>query len=218
MVECAHADDKSAKRMKLVIGAARVSRSAMRSALIAAWLVLAMAGTAAAQPGMTVPSSLPPPPTRQQGEELSESTAVWLSLGGTAASWTLVAVASEMGGSSNAGRIGTIGALGTLFAPSFGHWYARSFLTRGLGLRVAGVAATFFGLSILLSQCDDECSNAGLAAALMLGGAGLYVGGTIDDIAAAPGKVRQYNQRFQNVVVAPMIRGDGSGLMIAGRF
>jgi hypothetical protein len=206
--------------MKLVIGAARVFRSAMRSALIAACLVLAMAGTAAAQPGMTVPSASPPPPTPQQGEELSESTAVWLSLGGTAASWTLLAVASKMdqGGSSNAGRIGTIGALGTLFAPSFGHWYARSFLTRGLGLRVAGAAAAFFGLSLLLSQCEDECSGAPLAGALMLGGAGLYVGGTIDDIAAAPGKVRQYNQRFQNVVVAPMIRADGSGLMIAGRF
>lgn len=192
----------------------------MRSALIAAWLVLAMAGTAAAQPGMTVPSSLPPPLPPPQGEELSESTAVWLSLGGTAASWTLVAVASKMdqGAGSNAGRIGTIGALGTLFAPSFGHWYARSFLTRGLGLRVAGVTATFLGLSILLSQCDDECSNAGLAAALMLGGAGLYVGGTIDDIAAAPGKVRRYNQRFQDVAVVPMIRGDSSGLMIAGRF
>jgi len=192
----------------------------MRAALIAAWLVLAMAGTAAAQPGMTAPSSLPPPPTRQQGEELSESTAAWLSLGGTAASWTLLAVASKMdqGGSSNAGHIATIGALGTLFAPSFGHWYAHSYLTRGLGLRVAGAAATLLGFSLLLSQCEDECSNAGFAAALMLGGAGLYLGGTIDDIATAPGKVRQYNQRFQNVVIAPMIRGDSSVLMIAGRF
>jgi hypothetical protein len=192
----------------------------MRSVLIAVWLVLAIAGAAAAQPGMTVPSSLPPPPPPQQGEVLSESTAVWLSLGGTAASWILIAVASEMdqGAGSNAGRIGTIGALGTLVAPSFGHWYARSFLTRGLGLRVAGATATFFGLAILISQCEDECSNAGLAAALMLGGAGLYVGGTIDDIATAPGKVRRYNERFHDVALVPMIRGDSSGLTVAGRF
>jgi hypothetical protein len=192
----------------------------MRSALIAAWLVLAMAGTAASQPGMTVPSSLPPPPTPQHGEELSESTAVWLSLGGAAASWTLVAVAWEMAqrDSSNAGRIGTIGVLGTLFAPSAGHWYARSFLTRGLGLRVAGVTATFLGLA-MVSQCDDECSDlAEVAGVLAVGGAGLYIGGTIDDIAAAPGKVLRYNQRFQSLAVAPMIRGDSSGLMIVGRF
>lgn len=127
-------------------------------------------------------------------------------------------VGDGSGAGSNAGRIGTIGALGTLVAPSFGHWYARSFLTRGLGLRVAGATATFFGLAILISQCEDECSNAGLAAALMLGGAGLYVGGTIDDIATAPGKVRRYNERFHDVALVPMIRGDSSGLTVAGRF
>jgi len=192
----------------------------MRFALPAALLVLAMAGSAAAQPSLTSPSSWPPPPTAPQGEELSESTAVWLSLGGTAASWTLLAVASKMdqGPGSNASNIGTIGALGTLLAPSFGHWYAHSYLTRGLGLRVAGVTATFFGLGVLLGSCEDECSDAGLAAALLLGGASLYVGGTIDDIATAPGKVRRYNERFQNVALVPMIRSDSGGLMIAGRF
>lgn len=197
----------------------------MRFALSAVLLALAIAGTAAAQPAMTPPSMAPlppsasPPPTMQQGEALSESTAVWLSLGGTVASWGLIAVASQMeeGPGSNAGNIASIGALGTLLAPSFGHWYAHSYFTRGLGMRVAGVGATYLGLGILFS-CEEECSNTGLAAALLLGGAGFYLAGTIDDIATASGKVRRHNERLRNVAIVPMIRSDSGGLALAGRF
>jgi hypothetical protein len=202
------------------------SWSAMKFALPAVLLALAIAGTAAAQPAMTPPSTSPlppsawPPPTMQPGEALSESTAVWLSLGGTVASWGLIAVASQMderlGG--NAGNIASIGALGTLLAPSFGHWYAGSYFTRGLGMRLAGVGATYLGLGILLSGCEEDCSNAGLAAALLLGGAGFYLAGTIDDIATASGKVRRHNERLQNVAIVPMIRSDSGGLALAGRF
>jgi hypothetical protein len=193
----------------------------MRASLTAAWLVLALAGTAAAQPSMTPPSALPQP-AAPPAEELSESTAAYLSLGGTIAAWSLIAVASEMdhGAGSKAENLATIGALGTLLAPSFGHWYARSYLTRGLGLRVAGIAATVVGIGILLPGCEEDCNNTGLGVALLLGGAGLYVGGTIDDIATAPGKVSRYNedQRFHNVALVPMVRSNSGGLAVAGRF
>jgi hypothetical protein len=192
----------------------------MSSAVYSALFVLAMAGNAAAQPGLAPPSASPPQPALQ-GDELSETTALWLSLGGTAASWTLVALAADMDhrGSSKAGDIATIGAFGTLFAPSFGHWYARSLVTRGLGLRLAGAAAVFVGLGVVVG-CDGECSGSevDVALALALAGTGLYVGGTIDDIATAPGRARSYNHRFQNVAVVPMIRRDNSGFMITGRF
>lgn len=157
---------------------------------------------------------------QQPGEELSEDTAVWLSLGGTLASWTLIGVATNMDSqSSNAGRLAKIGLLGTLLAPSFGHWYAHSFLTRGLGLRLAGVLSGYLGVVSAFS-CEDDCTSSGtnLAAGLLLAGAGLYIGGTIDDIITAPGEARRYNHRFQNVTIAPMIRSDSRGLMLTGQF
>jgi len=197
----------------------------MRSAVPITLLVLAMAGTAAAQPGMTSPGvtspSFPPPqPMQQPGEELSETTALLLSLGGTAASWTLVAVAVEMAdrGTSNAGAIGTIGVLGTFFAPSFGHWYAHSFTSRGLGLRSAGVVTVLVAGMILVVEGVTRNTNLLPAQAVFIAGAGLYVGGTIDDIVTAPGAARRYNHRFENVAIVPMIRGDNSGFMITGRF
>jgi hypothetical protein len=212
----------------------------MRSVATTALLVLAMAGTAAAQPGVTAPTTAPPDatspiaappgatspiaappqPTQQPGEELSEGTAVWLSLGGTLASWTLIGVATNTDNQgSNTGRIAAIGAFGTLLAPSFGHWYARSFFTRGLALRLAGALSAFLGAAGAFAECDD-CSNSGttLPVGLLLVGAGLYIGGTIDDIVTAPGDVRRYNHQFENVTIAPMIRSDSRGLMITGRF
>jgi len=165
---------------------------------------------------MTSPSV----PTQQSGEELSEDTAVLLSLGGTLVSWTLIGVATHMDNESgNAGRIAKIGALGSLLAPSFGHWYARSFFTCGLTLRLAGVVAGFLGFVGVLA-CEEDCTSSGpaLSAGLLLAGAGLYIGGTIDDIVTAPGEARRYNQRFQNVTIAPMIGRDNRGLMITGRF
>jgi hypothetical protein len=192
----------------------------MRSAVPIALLVLAMAGTAAAQPGVTSPSFPPPQPMQQPGEELSETTALLLSLGGTAASWGLIAVAIEMDdqGISHAGAIGTIGALGTFFAPSFGHLYAHSFTSRGLGLRSAGVVAVLVAGMIAVEEGVTGNSNPHPVEAFLIAGAGLYVGGTIDDIVTAPGEARRYNHRFGNVAIVPMIRGDNSGFMITGRF
>ena len=103
-----------------------------------------MAGTAAAQPYLNSPSGSPSPPSGSSSSpsgslsppsdsppqltpplpgELSETTALWLSLGGTAASWSLVVLGAELSHQDSrvAGDLATLGVLGTLVAPSFGH-------------------------------------------------------------------------------------------------
>jgi hypothetical protein len=161
------------------------------------------------------PVSSPPQLTQQpQGDDLGETTAIALSLGGTVASWVMVAASSN-------GSLVAIGAFGTLFAPSLGHWYARSYFTRGLGVRLLGVVAVVAGVAVAASECSlfsGKCEESAAFPILLIGGAALYVGGTIDDIATAPSKVRRYNHRFQNVAIVPVIRGDSSGFAIAGRF
>ena len=193
----------------------------MRSAVAAALLVVAVAGTAAAQPGATPPTSVVPQPMVRPGEELSETTALWLSLGGTAASWTLVVVGFKMdsGGKGIAGSIAAGGLLGTLVAPGFGHWYARSYLSRGLGLRFVGIATALAALVSEFFECTGvSCQRPLLPEVLLFTSLGLYAGGTIDDVVTAPGKARRYNHRFQNMAIVPVIRADTSGFAITGRF
>lgn len=194
----------------------------MRPALLIASLVLVTAGTAAAQPGLTPPVSPPPqaaqplppaPPAQPQGE-VSEGAALALSLGGTAAAWTLLLTAS---GNHGSGDLVLLGLAGVMVAPSFGHWYAHSFATRGLGLRLAGLGSFTVALALAV-QCEDECNNGTAIQGAVLLSLGLLIAGTIDDIVTAPGEARRYNQRFQNVSLVPMVRRDTGGLMLTGRF
>ena len=189
----------------------------MRPAAVAALCLLAIAGTAAAQPGMSPPSALPPPTVQPPGEPVNETTALMLSLGGTAAAWGLFAISARGDRpSGSTSRLATIGVLGTLVAPSFGHWYAHELLSRGLGLRVGGVAASLVGL-IAAAACS-ECEINEPAVVLVLTGAALYVVGTLDDIATAPRRARHYNERVQGLAVAPMVGRDSAGFAITGRF
>ena len=191
----------------------------MRSVVAIGWLVLAMAGSAAAQPGAAPPSSPPPQPIQAQPAELNEDTAALLSLGGTVGAWGLVAlVSANEPPSSLKGGIATMAALGTLFGTSLGHWYAQSVVTRGLGLRVGGAALTFVGLVKSFVECQDHCPDSTVTAGLVLGGAALFLIGTVDDIATAPHDVRRYNRRLHGVAIAPAIGRDSGGVMIAGRF
>jgi hypothetical protein len=193
----------------------------MRSAAIIASLVLGLAGTATAQPGLTPAASpaLPPPPAMPpQGDALNENTALALSLGGTMASWSLILAASELSAQSRvAENLGWIGAAGVLLGPSFGHWYARSFVTRGLGLRIAGVVTTTVAFGYL-AGCEDGCNHSGVLAGALLTGVGLMFAGTLDDIITAPGAARRYNERSGSFAVVPMVRRDASGVMLTGRF
>jgi hypothetical protein len=201
----------------------------MKIAAATTSLVLALAGSASAQPGMTDPEEPPPAPAPRpapSGGELSESTALALSVGGTIGSWALVIGAAKIEGSDGdtASMLGTAGALGVMFGPSFGHWYAGKFATRGLGLRALGIATAFAGAMVAFSQCplfaeDEEggCDDTG-GAMIALAGVGLFIAGTIDDIATAPGRVRKRNARLAGLAVAPVVTQHSAGFALGGRF
>ena len=187
----------------------------MKSLVAAATVAsVAIAAPAHAQPGDVMPVQAL---TQPQFDTVDEDTAIGLSLGGTVASWALLIA----GGETNNGTMSGIGALGTLLAPSLGHWYAHQALTRGLGLRVLGATAGMVGFALVLDHLFDETSSNnddGTAGALLLVGAGLYVAGTVDDIATAGAAARKYNSRFENVSLMPMLQHGGGGFSLTGRF
>jgi hypothetical protein len=98
----------------------------MRLTVAVALFILA-AGPAAAQPAPTSPEPVPAQPTPAQGEELSETTALWLGIGATAASWSLLVVGAER----KQGALAAAGGIGTFLLPGSGHIYAGSFDGRG---------------------------------------------------------------------------------------
>jgi hypothetical protein len=167
------------------------------------------------QPQYVAPQPVYVQPSRDQ---VNTDVALGLSLGGTALSWGMLIVASR-DGNENEG-LATAGAIGTMFAPSFGHWYAHHGFSRGLGLRLVGLTAAVIGFGMALDDLFEENDDGdeGAAAGLMLVGAGLYIGGTIDDIATAGSAARRYNSRFENVGVVPTMNAHGGGVSIAGRF
>src|SRR5687768_15794321 len=139
-------------------------------------LAVAQPGMTAAQPGMTAPTP---------SEPLSEGTALALSLGGTAASYALL-FGGALGGS---GTAELVGFGGVLLAPSFGHWYADKYLTRGLGLRALGLGVVLTGAMISLSECPltfdhsaEPCEESDRGPAVAIAGLAVFAWGTIDDI------------------------------------
>jgi hypothetical protein len=192
----------------------------MKTAIITASLSLALAGTAAAQPGMT--SQVPGEPAARAAEPLSENLALTLSLGGTLGSLGLMFGAASVGNGSEsmAALMGTAGALGFVFGPSFGHWYARKYFTRGLGCRLVGGAALFGAVALALENFGSSDDGPGESAVvgLVFSGLILYVVGTLDDIVTAPSRVRKHNQRLKDIAVTPLAVSHGGGLGLTGRF
>jgi len=185
-------------------------------------------GSARAQPGTVAPAPAPAPPAPPAPygygyveapvapayDQVSEDVALGLSLGGTVASYALLIV----GGATDNPTAGTVGAIGAMVAPSLGHWYSHHYLTRGMGLRLAGVGASFLGLVMAIDSIDSETDNGDGAALMLLAGAGLFVAGTVDDIATAPSAAREYNHRFEDVQLVPMMNAHGAGVGLVGRF
>lgn len=204
----------------------------MKTALIIAAVSVALVGSAAAQPGMTSPVSAEPQPAPVRTEKLlSESHALTLSLGGTLGSLGLIACSGLAGDA--AALVGLAGGLGFVLAPSFGHWYAGKYFTRGLGLRLLGGAVGSVGLVFALGQAfsgfgdhssdeEAESEESAVPIVLLLGGLGMYIYGTVDDIMTAPRRVRRHNERLNgrlmDVTVAPLAVSRGGGLALTGRF
>jgi len=210
----------------------------MRS-VVAAVLVL-LAGAAQAQPGLTpsldptptVPASAPslgsdspvvrrspervPPPAPRPGE-VSANTALTISLGGTLASWAVLAA----GIGAESSPIALTGALGTLLLPSAGSWYAGEAGGIGLTMRAVGAIGVLYAASNA-TECDDyeaSCNNnSGGAGAVALAGVALYLTGTIVDLAAAPSAARRHNRELRALSVAPTVHPGGGGVMVLGRF
>jgi len=192
----------------------------MRLAVVVA-LVLTTASTAMAQPAMTQPAP--------QGEEVSEGSALAWSLGGTVASYAAIGA-----GVTLHSGFGTVGLIGALVAPSFGHWYAGKYVTRGMlgrGLGIVtfivGALADSEGCSLFYSghgdpepaDCGDDFRTV-KGTALMIAGIALFVGGTVDDIVTAPRRARRHNEKLRalSVSVMPVVRHDSGGLALVGRF
>lgn len=208
------------------------------SASILVSIFFALAGRASAQPGITEPvpvpapapvpaygppyASPPPEPRPAPQGQLSEGTALALSLGGTIGSYGLIYVGIRLADDSDsANLLVTAGSLSAFFAPSFGHWYAGKFATRGLGLRAGGAVVAVIGASVALSQCplfSEEPCDGTEGVLIALAGMGMYIAGVVDDIATAPRRVRERNARASSIAVAPMVTGRSAGLAIGGRF
>lgn len=206
--------------------------------IIVATVLLVGATTAQAQPGMTDPDDAPvtaaPVPTGPVPGEVDPDIALALSLGGTLGSYGAVALAIAAEPSEWGGYLGTAGIIGTLIAPTFGHWYAGAIVTRGMGLRAGGLVVAIIGAIAdsegcglfyggheeVPADCGDNFRTA-KGTVLMLGGIALFAGGTIDDIVTAPRRARRHNERLRaqlTVSVAPVMHRDGGGLVLTGSF
>jgi hypothetical protein len=194
-----------------------------KTAIATGALLLALADGAAAQPGLT-PEPAPRPLAPVKPDDLkSEGLALALSVGGTVVSWGLLLGADHIAGDDGdqAELLGAAGALGVMLAPSFGHWYAGKILTRGLGLRGAGTLTVMIGGAVFLAECplfSDEPCQPVWGRLLTIVGASLFAAGTVDDIIAAPRRVRRHNRELTELVITPVVTPHAAGLAFGGRF
>jgi hypothetical protein len=198
---------------------------------IVAMFVFLATSVAQAQPGTALPMTQSSPSTLHHPDEVSETTALELSLGGTLASYGAIGLAIALRGNGAAGYIGTAGMIGTLIAPTFGHWYAGAIVTRGMGLRagglvvfVIGALADNEGCSLVYGDPQSEPADCGddfrtkKGTALMFTGIAMFVGGTVDDIVTAPRRARRRNDTLRaSLAVAPYVHRDSGGLVLTGR-
>ena len=181
---------------------------------------LVTATVAHAQPGLT-PLASPSAPVSEPAELKSPTTATLLALGGAVAPVVMIAVGGETG---NDGLISG-GFLASTLTPSLGHWYAGEFLTTGMALRGVGGLLFITGVAQALSGAcwgGGDCGGSGGGgendgAALILLGAGSYVGGTVYDVATAGAAARRYNRTHgAQMAVAPTMIPSAGGAMAMG--
>jgi len=165
----------------------------------------------------------------------SESTALALSIGGEVASLVLIAApAFRIGGCSygpsNGLRecddldaalpmVSVAGVVGTLVAPSLGHWYAGKPFTRGLKTRLLGVGIAAAGALLFADACLAEgCSRAAeLPGQIVMAAGGVaYLVGTVDDLSSVRRAVRESNRR--QLALTPIPVRSGGGLALVGQF
>lgn len=168
-------------------------------------IVSLLSGVAAAQPETVA-------------EPKSEQAAFGWSLLGTLAPIAITIA----GGAFDEPGVMALGTAGMVLGPTAGHWYAGRWVTGGLIARGGGAALMMAGAVQALGNidCETGCSGGAAAGPLMLGGAALFVGGTLHDLATAGRSARAYNERQYNV--GPTVVGTTTtttlGLGVSGAF
>jgi len=194
------------------------SRSTTRFSTILATLAIS-GGVAAAQPT-----------DQPQPQRHSRSTALAIALGGTAVSLGVIATGVMLHSGNSGVTDGLLlgGTLGLAAAPSAAHYYADgNVLTVALGVRAAGLATMsvsgYFlardagaALACGLTGCSSHATSTA-PAIVFLAGAAAFVGGTIYDIATAPGAADRWNaQHTPSVQVTPTLVPTASGGVTGG--
>lgn len=192
----------------------RPLRSA-RLSLIAALLVLSVAGRAHGEE-----AAPPPQRDRATARNLSWGGAV-LSLGVVA---TGIALATDRDHEDTGAVIAGVGAATLLVTPAFGSWYAGRYLTIGMGIRVAGVAAAIAGARIVDSAAGCEgndivrCDMPDVGPILLVGGGLVFLIGVGYDMATAEDTADAFNARHRRVSVVPAVSNDRVGIALGGTF
>jgi hypothetical protein len=158
-----------------------------------------------------------PAPIVRTDDEKSPPVAFLLSFGVTTAGIvTTLTVEND--------HIAVLGATAGFFGPATGRWYAGESGLAGMGLRTLGGGVALYGVvQILKSDCELEekfrCpGNRDLGVALLIGGAGLWIGSAVADMLFAASDARRYNER-RRLMLAPTALRDGTpGLALTGAF
>lgn len=172
-------------------------------------LALGLSSKIAAAESGNAASAANPEPTA----ELNPGTASLLSFTGAAASFTVAGIGLER----RDRNLFIGGAVGALFLPSAGRWYAHTsgvgailLRTLGAGIAIGGVVAGVTG------------GGAGGAIGLLVAGGAMIVGGTLYDLYRAPLDAIEHNTHLSKVQVVPTVQpehhSNGFGFSLSARF
>lgn len=185
-------------------------------------VLLLSATTAAAQPALTAPQQGSPQGTMSDSTEKDPTTAVLLSIAGSAIPVALIAAGSSVDDENLQATFGFGAAIGMLVGPSLGHWYAGDYLTGGMAMRGIGGSAFVIGAAMEFGDCflKEGCDSNG--SAIMLMGGAVFVAGVVYDVATSAEAARQYNAKHarRSFQLGPTMVGAHAspGLGIAGTF
>jgi hypothetical protein len=204
-------------------------RKAMVLVSVIVWM---LAGASAARAQLVAG---PPPPADAKDPDTARALSLLPTAGGAVALAIAVPLATGRGSTGTTGGafvLGTLGGLGVTFGPTIGHVYAGRWWSRGLKIRLYGLATAAAGaLVAFLGACWDGCRGdttshdvlTGAGATAFVAGAVLYVAGSIDEIASASAAARRYNRDHgldASLTVAPIATRSGAapGIGVVGRF
>lgn len=182
----------------------------MKTLVAIAAVVVVLSASAAAPARADAPGETPP--LRAAHHKKKMSTAFLVTLAATSGPLMISAIGGESCGSDAcAAPFGIVGFAGMVLGPSAGHWYAGEGVTTGLVLRGSAVTA-MIALALRDPQLDQPVATLG---GLLLA-VGVWETGVIWDLVTLPRAVRR--ARTREVLVAPLVGGDATGLALSGRW